>query len=64
MKNNKLIHFALALVSLEDSSLRFLSQSVYDADMIINISDSNEIGTPEEYLLIFQTIAIYVDNQG
>ena len=58
---NKFIFF-LALVHPENQLCTFLNYSGVDAWRVIEIQSSP--GAPGELLLVFQTLAIYVDLQG
>lgn len=45
------------LLNLEDSTLQFLNNAMYDAHLFVEVSE-------KEYLLIFQKFGVYVDAYG
>uniref|UniRef100_A0A1I7XVJ0 Non-specific serine/threonine protein kinase n=1 Tax=Heterorhabditis bacteriophora TaxID=37862 RepID=A0A1I7XVJ0_HETBA len=52
----------ISLVNMEDQSLQFLSQANYEAQLMIEVM--NETSNSKEYLLAFNKIGLYVDEQG
>jgi serine/threonine-protein kinase MRCK len=54
--NSKLMDFA-ALVHPDNQMLSFLAYSAVDAMLAVELNS-------KEFLLVFQTLAVYVDNQG
>lgn len=55
--SNSLIYFFLALVHAENTLLGFLTYSAVDALRCIELARG-------EFLLVFHTLAVYVDSQG
>lgn len=50
----------ISLVNMEDTSLQFLNQQTqYEAKLIVNVP-----GSPDEYLLVFNMIGLYVNEMG
>ncbi|KHJ75514.1 CNH domain protein [Oesophagostomum dentatum] len=54
------------LVNMEDQSLQFLSQSNYEAQLMIEVAGESKATEPSsrEYLLVFDKLGLYVDAQG
>ncbi|PAV78180.1 hypothetical protein WR25_25716 isoform C [Diploscapter pachys] len=52
----------LSLVNSEDKSLEFLASANYEAQMLVEVQ--SESATSKEYLLIFNKVAVYVDELG
>lgn len=55
------------LVNLEDASLHFLNQTLYEAELVVPIDSQEDDATGKasaEYLLVFQNLGIYVDSNG
>ncbi|KAI6185487.1 Non-specific serine/threonine protein kinase [Aphelenchoides besseyi] len=50
-----------SLVNLEDGSLQFLNQNPYDAKLLIAVNDEEN---PNEFLLLFHNLGVYVDAYG
>ena len=59
---NSLKSLNLALVNSEDKSLEFLASANYEAQMLVEVQ--GESATSKEYLLIFNKVAVYVDELG
>lgn len=49
------------MVNLEDASLQFLNKTLHDARLLIPV---NEEENPNEYLLLFNNLGVYVDTYG
>ncbi|KAK6011493.1 CNH domain protein [Ostertagia ostertagi] len=54
----------ISLVNMEDQSLQFLSQSNYEAQLMIEVAGESTEPLSREYLLVFDKIGLYVDAQG
>ncbi|KJH48549.1 CNH domain protein [Dictyocaulus viviparus] len=54
----------ISLVNMEDQSLQFLSQSNYEAQIMIELTGEATEPSSKEYLLVFDKLGIYVDSQG
>ncbi|WKY11250.1 hypothetical protein Q1695_003092 [Nippostrongylus brasiliensis] len=54
----------ISLVNMEDQSLQFLSQSNYEAQLMIEVVGDSTEPLSREYLLVFDKIGLYVDAQG
>ena len=50
-----------SLVNLEDASLQFLNKTLHDARLLIGV---NEEENPNEFLLLFSNLGVYVDGHG
>ncbi|CAI2354595.1 unnamed protein product [Caenorhabditis sp. 36 PRJEB53466] len=58
--NNGTVLQHISLVNMEDTSLQFLNQQTsYEAKLIVNVP-----GSPDEYLLVFNMIGLYVNEMG
>ncbi|VDN20973.1 unnamed protein product [Cylicostephanus goldi] len=53
-----------ALVNMEDQSLQFLSQSNYEAQLMVEVAGESIEPSSREYLLVFDKLGLYVDAQG
>lgn len=51
----------ITLVNMEDQSLVFLSNSMYEAKLLVEVTTMSD---SKEYLLVFDKIGLYVDGQG
>lgn len=49
---------------MEDQSLQFLSQSNYEAQLMIEVAGESTEPASREYLLVFDKLGLYVDAQG
>lgn len=49
---------------MEDQSLQFLSQSNYEAQLMVEVAGESTEPMSREYLLVFDKIGIYVDAHG
>lgn len=54
----------ISLVNMEDQSLQFLSQSNYEAQLMVEVAGESTEPMSREYLLVFDKIGIYVDAHG
>ncbi|EYC01531.1 hypothetical protein Y032_0106g3743 [Ancylostoma ceylanicum] len=54
----------ISLVNMEDQSLQFLSQSNYEAQLMIEVAGESTEPASREYLLVFDKLGLYVDAQG
>ncbi|KAJ1349050.1 hypothetical protein KIN20_004491 [Parelaphostrongylus tenuis] len=54
----------ISLVNMEDQSLQFLSQSNYEAQLMIELNGEAAEPSSREYLLVFDKLGLYVDAQG
>ncbi|KAK6753900.1 hypothetical protein RB195_013096 [Necator americanus] len=54
----------ISLVNMEDQSLQFLSQSNYEAQLMVEVAGESTEPSSREYLLVFDKLGLYVDAQG
>ncbi|CAJ0591780.1 unnamed protein product [Cylicocyclus nassatus] len=54
----------ISLVNMEDQSLQFLSQSNYEAQLMVEVAGESIEPSSREYLLVFDKLGLYVDAQG